>query len=160
MESMIVITVLIMACIFCVIGLGGISKLTKENKDLQKTLEAEQQLRETEADRYELMIEAKASRIKEEVAKRQEAERQLRVATDCQIQAARIANPIAERKRLAYKQAIRRREFRDSPEELQREEIAVKEMLVKAAMGEVSKHIKEYDDAMHCETIYSLDVWV
>lgn len=78
MESMIVITVLIMACIFCVIGLGEISKLTKENKDLQKTLEAEQQLRETEADRYELMIEAKASRIKEEVAKRQEAERKLR----------------------------------------------------------------------------------
>ena len=78
MESMIVITVLIMACIFCVIGLGEISKLTKENKDLQKTLEAEQQLRETEADRYELIIEAKASRIKEEVAKRQEAERKLR----------------------------------------------------------------------------------
>ena len=69
MESMIVITVLIMACIFCVIGLGEISKLTKENKDLQKTLEAEQQLRETEADRYELIIEAKASRIKEEDAR-------------------------------------------------------------------------------------------
>ena len=160
MESMIVITVLIMACIFCVIGLGEISKLTKENKDLQKTLEAEQQLRETEADRYELMIEAKASRIKEEVAKRQEAERQLRVATDCHIQNTRIINPIAERKRLAYKQAIRRREFRDNPFELQMEETAVKEMLLKAVMGEVSKHIKEYDDVMHCETVYSLDVWV
>ena len=40
------------------------------------------------------------------------------------------------------------------------EEIAVKETLLKTVMGEVSKHIKEYDDAMHCETVYSLDVWV
>lgn len=99
-------------------------------------------------------------RLEDEKRKRQEAERKLKVAEDCQIQDARIINPIAERKRLAYKQAIRRREFRNAPEELQREEIAVKEMLVKAVMGEVSKHIKEYDDAMHCETIYSLDVWV
>lgn len=99
-------------------------------------------------------------RLEDEKRKRQEAERKLKVAEDCQIQATRATNPIAERKRLAYKQAIRRREFRDNPEELQREEIAVKEMLVKAVMGEVSKHIKEYDDAMHCETVYSIDVWV
>lgn len=99
-------------------------------------------------------------RLEDEKRKRQEAERKLKVAEDCQIQATRVTNPIAERKRLAYKQAIRRREFRDNPEELQREEIAVKEMLVKAVMGEVSKHIKEYDDAMHCETVYSIDVWV
>lgn len=160
MESIIVITVLIMACTFCVIGLGEISKLAKENKDLQKSLEADQQLRETEADRYELIIEAKESRIKEEVEKRQEAERKLRTAEDYQTQATRITNPIAERKRLGYRQALRRREFRDNPVELQREEIAVKEMLVKTVMGEVSKHIKEYDDVMHCETVYSLDIWV
>lgn len=160
MGNTILIAMLIVTCAIIAICIGEISKLTKENKGLQKALEAEQQLRETEADRYELIIEAKASRIKEEVEKRQEAERALKVATDCHIQNARVTNPIAERKRLAYKQAIRRREFRNNPEELQSEEIAVKEMLLKAVMGEVSKHIKEYDDAMHCETIYSLDVWV
>ena len=116
--------------------------------------------KETIEGRLKCKIGMIAEQLEDEKRKRQEVERALKVATDCHIQNTRIINPIAERKRLAYKQAIRRREFRDSPEELQREEIAVKEMLVKAAMGEVSKHIKEYDDAMHCETIYSLDVWV
>lgn len=160
MESIIVITVLIMACIFCVIGLGEISKLTKENKDLQKSLEAEQQLRETEADRYELIIEAKESRIKEEVSKRQEAEIRAKAVVDREIKSKQLINPMGEHTHISYKQALRRREFRDNPFELQMEEIAVKEMLLKTVMGEVSKHIKEYDDVMHCETVYLLDVWV
>lgn len=156
MESMIVITVLIMACIFCVIGLGEISKLTKENKDLQKTLEAEQQLRETEADRYELIIEANASRIKEEVAKRQEAERKLKVAEDCQIQATRVTNPIAERKRLVYRQAIRHWEVDD----LEKATNYAAGVMIQNVVDDLQKYIVKEEDVRHCETIYSLDIWV
>ena len=159
-NRMIVITVLIMACIFCVIGLREISKLTKENKDLQKALEAEQQLRESEADRYELIIEAKTSRIKEEVEKRQEAEIMARSVVDREIKSKQLINPMGEHTHISYKQAIRRREFINNPIALQGEEIAVKAMLVETVSREVSKHIKECNDAMHCETIYSLDIWV
>lgn len=154
MESIIVITVLIMACIFCVIGLGEISKLTKENKDLQKTLEAEQQLRETEADRYELIIEANASRIKEEVAKRQEAERKLKVAEDCQT--SRVYRQPAERKRLVYRQAIRHWEVDD----LEKATNYAAGVMIQNVVDDLQKYIVKEEDVRHCETIYSLDIWV
>lgn len=160
MESTILIAMLIVTCAIIAICIGEISTTAKENKQLKSDLFTVERDKETIEGRLKYEIGMIRERLEDEKRKRQEAERKLKVAEDCQIQATRVTNPIAERKRLAYKQAIRRREFRDNPEELQREEIAVKEMLVKAVMGEVSKHIKEYDDAMHCETVYSIDVWV
>lgn len=160
MESIILITMLIVACVIIAICIGEISTTARENKQLKSDLLTVERDKETIEGRLKCEIGMIRERLEDEKRKRQEAEQKLKVATDCQIQAARVANPIAERKRLAYKQAIRRREFRDNPFELQMEEIAVKEMLLKTVMGEVSKHIKEYDDVMHCETVYSLDVWV
>lgn len=156
MESIILITMLIVTCVIIAICIGEISTTARENKQLKSDLITV----ERDKERIEERLEDIEGRLEDEKRKRQEAERKLKVAEDCQIQATRVTNPIAERKRLAYKQAIRRREFRDNPFELQMEEIAVKEMLLKTVMGEVSKHIKEYDDVMHCETVYSLDVWV
>ena len=160
MESIILITMLIVTCVIIAICIGEISTTARENKQLKSDLITVERDKETIEGRLKCEIGMMRERLDDEKRKRQEAERKLKVAEDCQIQAARVTNPIAERKRLAYKQAIRRREFRDNPFELQMEETAVKEMLLKAVMGEVSKHIKEYDDAIHCETVYSLDVWV
>ena len=160
MESIILITMLIVTCVIIAICIGEISTTARENKQLKSDLITVERDKETIEGRLKCEIGMIRERLDDEKRKRQEAERKLKVAEDCQIQATRVTNPIAERKRLAYKQAIRRREFRDNPFELQMEEIAAKEMLLKTVMGEVSKHIKEYDDAMHCETVYSLDVWV
>lgn len=160
MESIILITMLIVTCVIIAICIGEISTTARENKQLKSDLITVERDKETIEGRLKCEIGMIRERLEDEKRKRQEAERKLKVAEDCQIQATRVTNPIAERKRLAYKQAIRRREFRDNPFELQMEEIAAKEMLLKTVMGEVSKHIKEYDDVMHCETVYSLDVWV
>lgn len=163
MESTIVITVLIMACVITVVTLGEISKLTKENKQLHKELGTLQELRELDTQHLANVTKQMNNWkicVDEEKKKRQEAERALKDATDCQIQSKQLINPLGEHKHISYKQSIRRREFKDNPVALQSEIFAVKEILLETVMGEVSKHVKEYDDAMHCETIYSLDVWV
>jgi len=79
---------------------------------------------------------------------------------DREIKSKQLINPLGEHKHISYKQSIRRREFKDNLAALKGAEIAVKEMLLETVAREVGKHIKEYDDVMHCETIYSLDVWV
>lgn len=160
MGSIILITMLIITCVIIAICIGEISTTARENKQLKSDLIIVERDKETIEGRLKCEIGMIRERLEDEKRKRQEAERKLRTAEDSRIQGTRIANPIAERKRLAYRQAIRRREFRDNPFELQMEEQAAKEMLLKTVMGEVSKHIKEYDDVMHCETVYSLDVWV
>jgi len=53
MESTIVITVLIMACVITVVTLGEISKLTRENKELHKEIGTLQELREMDARQIE-----------------------------------------------------------------------------------------------------------
>ncbi len=163
MESTIVITVLIMACVIVVVTLGEISKLTRENKELHKEIGTLQELRELDAQQIEnvtIQMEDWKIRSYEEKRKRQEAEEMIKASVDREIKSKQLINPMGEYKHISYKQSIRRREFRDNPEALQGEEIAVKAVLLETVSREVSKHIKEYDDAMHCETIYSLDVWV
>lgn len=163
MESTIVITVLIMACVITVVTLGEISKLTKENKELHRELGTLQELRKLDAQQIEnvtIQMEEWKIRAYEEKKKRQEAEEMIEASVDREIKSKQLINPMGEHKHISYKQSIRRREFRDNPTALQREEIAVKAMLLETVSREVSKYIKEYDDAMHCETIYSLDVWV
>lgn len=157
MEStIIIITVLIMASVITAITLGEINKLAKENKDLQKTLEAEQQLRESEAERYETMLEAQASKIKEEEAKRQEAERKLKVAEDRQIEAVRVHNPLTSRKRLSYTQAIKRYEVDD----LEAATRGAEEEMIKNVLKDLQKYVIKEDNPRYGETIYRLDIWV
>ena len=160
MESIILITMLIVSCVIIAICIGEISTTARENKQLKSDLITVERDKETIEGRLKCEIGMITERLEDEKRKRQEAEIRAKSVVDREIKSKQLISPLGEHTRIRYKQAIRRREFRDNPVALQREEIAVKAMLLEAVSREVSKHIKEYDDAMHCETIYSLDVWV
>lgn len=156
MESTIVITVLILACVITVVTLGEISKLAKENKQLKSDLITAERDKETIEGRLKCEIGMIRERLEDEKRKRQEVERKLKVATDCHIQATRIANPIAERKRLMYRQAVRHWEVDD----IEKATNHVAGVMLQNVVDDLQKYIVKADDAMHCETIYSLDIWV
>lgn len=160
MESIILITMLIVTCVIIAICIGEISTTARENKQLKSDLITLERDKETIEGRLKCEIGMITERLEDEKRKRQEAEIRAKAVVDREIKSKQLINPMGEHTHISYKQALRRREFRDNPFELQMEEIAVKEMLLKTVMGEVSKHIKEYDDVLHCETVYSLDVWV
>lgn len=160
MESIILITMLIVSCVIIAICIGEISTTARENKQLKSDLITVERDKETIEGRLKCEIGMITERLEDEKRKRQEAEIRAKSVVDREIKSKQLISPLGEHTRIRYKQAIRRREFRDNPVALQGEEIAVKAMLLEAVSREVSKHIKEYDDAMHCETIYSIDVWV
>lgn len=160
MESIILITMLIVACVIIAICIGEISTTARENKQLKSDLITVERDKETIEGRLKCEIGMIRERLEDEKRKRQEAEIRAKAVVDREIKSKQLINPMGEHTHIHYKQAIRRREFRDNPVALQGEEIAVKAMLLETVSREVSKHIKEYDDAMHCETVYSLDVWV
>lgn len=145
MESIILITMLIVTCVIIAICIGEISTTARENKQLKSDLITVERDKET--------IE---ERLEDEKRKRQEAERKLRTAEDSRIQYARLANPIAERKRLAYRQAIRHWEVDDLEKATNYEARAMLQNVV----DDLQKYIVKEVDARHCETIYSLDIWV
>ena len=145
MESIILITMLIVTCVIIAICIGEISTTARENKQLKSDLITVERDKET--------IE---ERLEDEKRKRQEAERKLRTAEDSRIQYARLANPIAERKRLAYRQAIRHWEVDDLEKATNYEARAMLQNVV----DDLQKYIVKEVDVRHCETIYSLDIWV
>lgn len=145
MESIILITMLIVTCVIIAICIGEISTTARENKQLKSDLITVERDKET--------IE---ERLEDEKRKRQEAERKLRTAEDSRIQYARLANPIAERKRLAYRQAIRHWEVDD----LEKATNYAARAMLQNVVDDLQKYIAKEVDARHCETIYSLDIWV
>lgn len=149
MESMVLITMLIVACVIIAICIGEISTTARE----LNTVERDKEMIEG---RLKCEIGMITERLEDEKRKRQEAERALRVATDCQIQAARIINPIAERKRLEYKQAIKRWEVDD----LEKATNYAAAAMLQNVIDDLRKYIVKEEDARHGETIYSLDIWV
>lgn len=95
-------------------------------------------------------------RLEDEKRKRQEAERALKVATDCHIQAARVTNPIAGRRRLTYSQAVKHWETDD----LEKATNYAARTMVQNVVDDLQKYIVKEEDVRRCETIYSLDIWV
>lgn len=160
MESIILITMLIVTCVIIAICIGEISTTARENKQLKSDLITVERDKETIEGRLKCEIGMIRERLEDEKRKRQEAEIRAKAVVDREIKSKQLINPMGEHTHISYKQALRRREFRDNPVALQGEEIAIKAMSIETVSREVSKHIKEYDDAMHCETVYSLDVWV
>lgn len=156
MESIILITMLIVTCVIIAICIGEISTTARENKQLKSDLITVERDKETKEGRLKCEIGMMRERLDDEKRKRQEAERKLKVATDCQIQATRITNPIAERKRLAYRQAIRHWEVDD----LEKATNYAAGVMLQNVVDDLQKHIVKEEDARHCETIYSLDIWV
>lgn len=152
MESIILITMLIVTCVIIAICIGEISTTARENKQLKSDLITV----ERDKERIEERLEDIEGRLEDEKRKRQEAERKLKVAEDCQIQATRVTNPIAERKRLAYRQAIRHWEVDD----LEKATNYAAGVMIQNVVDDLQKYIVKEEDARHCETIYSLDIWV
>lgn len=160
MESTILITMLVVACVTIAICIGELSTVARENKQLKSDLITVERDKETIEGRLKCEIGMIRERLEDEKKKRQEAEIMAKSVVDREIKSKQLINPMGEHTHIHYKQAIRRREFKDNPVALQSEIFAVEKILLETVMGEVRKHIKEYDDVMHCETIYSLDVWV
>lgn len=156
MESVILITMLIATCVIIAICIGEISTTARENKQLKSDLITAERDKETIEGRLKCEIGMIRERLEDEKRKRQEVERKLKVATDCQIQAARIANPIAERKRLMYRQAIRHWEVDD----IEKATNHATGVMLQNVIDDLQKRIVKEEDARHCETIYSLDIWV
>lgn len=156
MESIILITMLIVTCVIIAICIGEISTTARENKQLKSDLITAKRDKESIEGRLKCEIGMIRERIDCETRKRREAEQKLKVATDCHIQATRIANPIAERKRLAYRQAIRHWEVDD----LEKATNHAAGVMLQNVIDDLQKHIVKEEDAIHCETIYSLDIWV
>lgn len=156
MESIILITMLIVTCVIIAICIREISTTARENKQLKSDLITVERDKETIEGRLKCEIGMIRERLDDEKRKRQEAERKLKVATDCQIQATRITNPIAKRKRLIYRQAIRHWEVDD----LEKATNYAAGVMLQNVVDDLQKHIVKEEDAIHCETIYSLDIWV
>lgn len=156
MESTILITMLIVACVIIAICIGEISTTARENKQLKSDLITVERDKETIEGRLKCEIGMMTERLEDEKRKRKEAEEKLRVATDCHIQATRITNPIAERKRLAYRQAIRHWEVDD----LEKATNHAAGAMLQNVVNDLQKYIVKEEDVRHCETIYSLDIWV
>ena len=156
MESIILITMLIVTCVIIAICIGEISTTAKENKQLKSDLITVERDKETIEGRLKCEIGMIRERLEDEKRKRQEAERKLKVATDCQIQAARIINPSAGRRRLEYRQAIRHWEVDD----LEKATNYAAGVILQNVVDDLQKHIVKEEDVRHCETIYSLDIWV
>ena len=156
MESIILITMLIVTCVIIAICIGEISTAAKENKQLKSDLITVERDKETIEGRLKCEIGMIRERLEDEKRKRQEAERKLKVATDCQIQATRIINPSAGRRRLEYRQAIRHWEVDD----LEKATNYAAGVILQNVVDDLQKHIVKEEDVRHCETIYSLDIWV
>lgn len=152
MESIILITMLIVTCVIIAICIGEINTTARENKQLKSDLITVERDKETLGERLEDI----EGRLEDEKRKRQEAERKLRTAEDSRIQGARIANPIVERKRLAYRQAIRHWEVDD----LEKATNYAAGAMLQNVVDDLQKYIVKEEDVRHCETIYSLDIWV
>lgn len=156
MESIILITMLIVTCVIIAICIGEISTTARENKQLKSDLITVERDKETIEGRLKCEIGMIRERLEDEKRKRQEAERKLRTAEDSRIQGARIANPIVERKRLAYRQAIRHWEVDD----LEKATNYAAGAMLQNVVDDLQKYIVKEEDVRHCETIYSLDIWV
>lgn len=156
MESIILITMLIVTCVIIAICIGEISTTARENKQLKSNLITVERDKETIEGRLKCEIGMIRERLDDEKRKRREAERKLKVAEDCQIQATRVTNPIAERKRLVYRQAIRHWEVDD----LEKATNYAAGVMIQNVVDDLQKYIVKEEDARHCETIYSLDIWV
>lgn len=137
MESIILITMLIVTCVIIAICIGEINTTARENKQLKSDLITVERDKETLDERLDDI----EGRLEDEKRKRQEAERKLRTA---------------ERKRLVYRQAIRHWEVDD----LEKATNYAAGVMIQNVVDDLQKYIVKEEDVRHCETIYSLDIWV